>query len=311
VASSLEAAAAQETPVLDVNRPDAAIQAAGGAVLRPGPDGEHHVLLVHRPAYDDWTLPKGKLLEGESHESAAVREVEEETGVWAELGEALPMVSYRDRFDRPKEVRYWAMRVVKERPFAPNAEVDEIRWLSLDEASRLLSYDHDREVLSTVHGGPGAGPGTVYLVRHAKAGDRAAWSEDDRLRPLSKKGRRQGEALLKVFRPIEVTRIVSSPYDRCVQTVRPLAVQRGVIVEIAEELAEGADVQAARALVDALPGGSIVCSHGDVIPALLGWFAARGAPVAEATLCQKGSVWALSRAFGRVVEARYTPPPVE
>jgi 8-oxo-dGTP diphosphatase len=100
---------------------------------------------VHRPKYDDWTLPKGKLDPGESHERAALREVTEETGFVAELGADLGDVHY-DHDDRPKRVRYWSMRALSGR-FEPNDEVDDLRWLSPDDATRLLSYERDRELV--------------------------------------------------------------------------------------------------------------------------------------------------------------------
>jgi 8-oxo-dGTP diphosphatase len=104
------------------------------------------VLLVHRPKYDDWTLPKGKLDKGESFEDAARREVEEETGFVCELGEELQSTTYHDRHGRLKLVRYWEMTPV-EGEFVPNDEVDELRWLARDEARELLSYERDRDVL--------------------------------------------------------------------------------------------------------------------------------------------------------------------
>jgi 8-oxo-dGTP diphosphatase len=117
------------------------IEAAGGVVVRDG-----QVALVHRPRYDDWTLPKGKLDSGESSEEAAVREVEEETGVRARLVRELPATNYEVN-GRPKEVRYWLMDVEHEGLFTPNDETDQLRWVSPDEALRLLTYDRDRDVV--------------------------------------------------------------------------------------------------------------------------------------------------------------------
>jgi 8-oxo-dGTP diphosphatase len=122
------------------------VQAAGGVVRQPAGDGGTEVLVVHRPRYDDWTLPKGKLQPGETHEEAALREVEEETGLVCELGRELPSTSYRDSRGRPKAVRYWAMRRL-EGEFEPNHEVDRVRWLAPEAAIELVSYDRDRDVL--------------------------------------------------------------------------------------------------------------------------------------------------------------------
>jgi 8-oxo-dGTP diphosphatase len=120
------------------------VQAAGGVVVRDG-----RVAVVHRPKYEDWTLPKGKLDPGEDFEEAALREVGEETGLRCELGRELPSTSYRDSKDRPKVVRYWEMTPVAGE-FEPNSEVDELRWLEPDEAAALLTYDRDREVLAAL-----------------------------------------------------------------------------------------------------------------------------------------------------------------
>jgi 8-oxo-dGTP diphosphatase len=116
-----------------------AVHAAGGVVLRDG-----RVAVVHRPRYDDWSLPKGKLDPDESFEDAALREVEEETGLRCRLVRELPAVEYDVR-GRPKLVRYWSMEVMDETPFVPNEEVDEVRWLEPREALAVLSYDRDRE----------------------------------------------------------------------------------------------------------------------------------------------------------------------
>jgi 8-oxo-dGTP diphosphatase len=125
----------------------AEVRAAGGVVRR---DGE--VLVVHRPRYDDWTLPKGKLDPGEDFEEAALREVEEETGYRCRLGRELPSIEYRDRRGRLKLVRYWAMEP-EAGVFVPNKEVDEVRWLAVEEALELMTYDRDRDVLRAL-GGP-------------------------------------------------------------------------------------------------------------------------------------------------------------
>jgi 8-oxo-dGTP diphosphatase len=122
------------------------IRAAGGIVARAGLDGAPELLLVHRPAYDDWTFPKGKADAGESDEACALREVEEETGLACELVESLGETSYVDAKGRPKTVRYFSMRPLGG-SFAPHDEVDEIRWLSVGQARSLLTYGRDRELL--------------------------------------------------------------------------------------------------------------------------------------------------------------------
>ena len=122
------------------------VRAAGGVVLRRGPAGMPETVLVHRPAYDDWTLPKGKLLEGETEEEAAVREVQEETGLCCELGHEVGTTSYRDSQGRQKTARYWEMTPI-EGELTPTNEVDEARWVALDDAAGMLTYARDRELL--------------------------------------------------------------------------------------------------------------------------------------------------------------------
>ena len=127
----------------------ALVRAAGGVVTRPSTNGVE-VLVVHRPRYDDWSLPKGKAEPGETDEETARREVEEETGYACALGRELATDRYVDRHGRDKQVRYWMMTVEHERPWAPNREVDERRWLPPDRAADLLSYDADRELVTTL-----------------------------------------------------------------------------------------------------------------------------------------------------------------
>jgi len=125
------------------------VRAAGGVVIRDGERGPE-VVVVHRPRYDDWSLPKGKCDPGETDEQCAVREVEEETGLRCALGPELLPTRYVDRKGRPKVVRYWQMRVLGSRPFEPNEEIDALRWVPLDEAAVGLTYGHDAELLANV-----------------------------------------------------------------------------------------------------------------------------------------------------------------
>jgi 8-oxo-dGTP diphosphatase len=123
------------------------VSAAGGVVWRRRADGGREVVVIHRPRYDDWSLPKGKVEPGETVTEAALREVIEETGLVCQLGPPLGTVQYKDRNGRDKVVHYWSMEPTEDRGFLPGDEVDDRRWLPLADARRLISYDRDRDIL--------------------------------------------------------------------------------------------------------------------------------------------------------------------
>ena len=282
------------------------VRAAGGIVLRgEGPD--RSVALVHRPRYDDWSFPKGKLDDGEDEAAAALREVEEETGLRCRLGPSVGAVTYRDRRGRAKVVRYFRMDADGGR-FTPNHEVDDLRWVPIEDAVRLLSYAHDRSLLRQVLAGLPAS--ALYVVRHAKAGIRAAWSGPDEERPLTRRGRKQARRLVERFQGLEIRRILSSPFLRCVQTVEPLGEARGLAVEAIPELREGASVEellGALAWLD--EGPTVVCGHGTEIRSMIDRLEAGGATIEGARGIAKGSVWVLDREGERIVAAHYLPAP--
>ena len=152
-------------------------------------------------------------------------------------------------------------------------------------------------------------PVTVFLIRHAHAGDRSAWSGDDRLRPLSKRGFAQAEDIARFLGDEPITVIRSSPAIRCLQTVAPLARARMSTVESDARLVEGSDAEAARALIDEFVDDHIaLCSHGDVIPELIGLLRSQGVPT-EGRGCEKGSIWRLDREGKSIVNARYIGRP--
>jgi 8-oxo-dGTP diphosphatase len=152
---------------------------------------------------------------------------------------------------------------------------------------------------------------TIYLVRHAKAGERGSWPGDDELRPLSQRGYRQAVGFVEILHDGAYERLLSSPYVRCLQSLTPLAYARGLAIEPVDALAEGASLDDALTLVRKhVSHGAVLCSHGDVIPMLLEHYAGRGVDLGPAPQCPKGCTWVLDPdATGEIRRARYLPPP--
>ena len=221
-------------------------------------------MLVHRPAYDDWTFPKGKLKAGEDEHEAALREVEEETGLRCALGAELGTSAYVDARGRDKVVRFWLMRQIAG-TLAAAHETDEAQWFGVEGALRMLSYERDRKLLARFMELV-SDMVPVYLLRHAKAGDRRRWSEPDHLRPLTPAGWRQAEGLVEAYAGRELTRLLTSPYVRCSQTLEALAADRALSIETTDALAEGTDLEDVIELARdvAADGPAVLCTHGDI-----------------------------------------------
>lgn len=283
------------------------ILAAGGVVWRKG-SSDLEFLIVHRPRYHDWTLPKGKLDNGESLMQAAYREVEEETGYRCRIGPKLATTDYFTSNGNHKSVHYWAMEAAKG-DFTPNSEVDKAEWLSAREAIVRLTYEHDRRLVTDLPGGLKKNPDRVWVVRHADTGSRSDWDGADRFRPLSDKGRSQSKALASFLRFQATGDLLSSPYERCHATLQPLAKKLGLNVLIEPALEEGAGAKGAMTIVDSVPPGSVISSHGDVIPAMLDRAVARGLELASPFECKKASIWVIERDDGSLRTATYLPPP--
>lgn len=297
------------------------IRAAGGVLWRlasTGPGEETvEVALIHRPRYDDWSLPKGKIASGESEVDCAIREVLEETGHHVRLGRPLGETRYLKKQDgivRPKVVRWWAMEATGG-AFSATREVDELRWMTLASANELLTREHDRNLLDRFVHGP-APTRTVLLVRHASAGSRREWKADDRDRPLDECGWQQADELVRLLAHFAPSRIVSADYTRCRQTVRALAEALGLPIEDEPAFSEAgypgqedAAVHLLRTL--GMPhDATVVSSQGDVIADLIARLASSDdvdLPSPGGT--EKGGTWALTFRGDRLADAEYFSAP--
>ena len=279
-------------------------RAAGGVVWRVGGRGVE-LLQVHRPKYGDWTFPKGKVENGESLLECARREVWEEAGVTPVVGRYLGRISYRKWTGRPKEVDYWAMRA-DQVAFVPSAEVDRIRWLDESVLTGHVSYKSERELVHGLGSGWREPADRILLTRHAKAGARGSWGSDDSTRPLSKRGTSQAEAIVAQLRWFDIDTIVTSPANRCTETVAPLARARGLVPEISADLWEDAGRVQVEALVEGPTKGTrLLCSHRANVRKVLRKLVGDPASLRF----QKGSTWVFDFAGRDLATANYLAAP--
>ena len=243
------------------------ILAAGVVTFRPG----REVLLVHRPKYDDWSFPKGKLDRGEHATAAAVREVAEETGVHVRLGPPLPLQRYRVARGM-KTVYYWTGRVVGDDDvshYRPNEEIDDVRWVPVAEAVDLLTYDFDRQTLEDATA-VRRKTRPLVVLRHAVARSRRTWRGDDSDRPLLRTGEAQADRLVPLLAAYDAAVVVSSSSKRCVQTVQPYVETTGYELDTRKRLSEEhATEKSVERIVEELldnPRGGVVCTHRPVLP---------------------------------------------
>jgi len=289
-----------------------AVFAAGAVLWRPGDDAPE-VAVIHRPRYDDWSLPKGKVDPGETEPVTAVREVAEETGYAAHLGRRLAAVTYPVD-QSTKKVRYWTARAIGGE-FSPNSEVDELKWLPISEAIKAVGYPHDRKVLRRFKKLP-ADTKTVLIVRHGTAGSKSRYKGDDRNRPLDKHGRAQAESLVGQLLSFGAERLYAADRTRCHQTIAPLAEELGVDISSEPLLTEEAYAENRKASrnrfveIATAEGTPVICTQGKVIPDLISWWCERDEVRPDKSRNRKGSTWVLSLYDGRLIAADHIGSPL-
>lgn len=250
------------------------VLAAGVLCWRSTPAGIE-LLMVHRPKYDDWSFPKGKLEAGETLPECAIRELGEETGVEAVLGRALPSVRYLDQNGAVKQADYWVARPLRQGArTAPLSEIDAVEWVPLEKVGERLAHPTDAAPLDAiaamaVDGELDTTP--VLVVRHGTARPRDAWARADAERPLIGSGRRQAASLVSLLTCWQPEHILSSPWRRCIDTITPYAARAKVKVRTKGGLTERGfrrdQDKARKHLMDLVDRGrpSLICTHRPVL----------------------------------------------
>jgi 8-oxo-dGTP diphosphatase len=299
------------------------IEAAGAVVLRAAGDGAREVLAVHRPRYQDWSLPKGKLEPGESLPAAAVREVAEETAHSIRLMSPLDDSRHRSSKSAEKRVSWWHGLAVAEAPVElgdpehpvdeSSLEVDQVAWLSLTEAAERLSYQQDRELLAQAAEQPTTTP--LIVVRHAKAVSRKDWDGSDPDRPLRARGRVQSRRLVPLLAAYGVQELITSPWLRCAATLQPYSLEakiRSTALPILNEEEGSDDPDGVAAAIEELRERAVVghrpiaiCGHRPVLPHMLAALDLPARPLATAEcvvvhLTDTGEVHAVERHRPRI-----------
>ncbi|HOA87134.1 MAG: NUDIX domain-containing protein [Microbacteriaceae bacterium] len=260
---------------------DTAVYAAGAVVWRLI-DGKPLILVIHRTAYADVTLPKGKVDPGETLAETAVREVYEETGIAVALGVPVGVSRYQLPGKRQKIVHYWAAeareKAIRASQFVPNKEIAALEWVSIKRARQYLSYPVDVEILENFASLVASGvlrTFPIIALRHAKAASRFDWDGEDASRPLTARGARQAAAIAGPLRAFGVRRIISSTAVRCVTTVTPLAAALGRTITRTDAISQDA-WESGEADVRGVVGArvragkpAVLCSHGPVLPDIL------------------------------------------
>ena len=282
------------------------ILAAGALVWRKSKEKKIEIAVIHRPKYNDWTIPKGKVELNESSIACAYREVIEETSLETEFGMYLGEVKYQS-LDGPKQVSFWSAQVVKENTLTPNSEVDEIKWVEAAKAAKFLSLESDKEILSKFNKLKYESKPLV-LLRHAKALSRDEWQGDDDDRPLDSLGQMQAKRLLSIYQAFNLEQIHTSDAIRCYDTVEPMAKALGLRLEVSNNLSESAfkkdkedAFDYARDLIKS-DKRALLCSHNPILPKVLNKLTKKSDVESDEEKLYPADAWVIHRIGKEIIQ---------
>jgi 8-oxo-dGTP diphosphatase len=283
-----------------------AISAAGAVVWRKHKDNFTEVAIIHRPKYDDWSFPKGKLEVGESLIACAHREVLEETNLQTEFGPHLGQVEYFTP-DGLKKVTYWSAKVIAEKPFRANTEVDQLKWIPITKVIEVLTNETDKEIFDKfVKVKFNSKP--FILLRHAKAITRDEWQGEDDDRPLSSSGQNQAMRLLSTYQVFNIDQIHSSDAVRCYDTVKSMAKGLDIKLEVSSKLSESTykkDKEKAFDYVRELikeDKSILICSHNPILPKMLNKLTKKSEIEADEDKLSPADGWVIHRSGKEIIQ---------
>jgi 8-oxo-dGTP diphosphatase len=283
-----------------------AISAAGAVVWRKHKDNFTEVAIIHRPKYDDWSFPKGKIEVGESLIACAHREVLEETNLQTEFGPHLGQVEYFTP-DGLKKVTYWSAKVIAEKPFRANTEVDQLKWIPITKVIEVLTNETDKEIFDKfVKVKFNSKP--FILLRHAKAITREEWQGEDDDRPLSSSGQNQAMRLLSTYQVFNIDQIHSSDAVRCYDTVKSMAKGLDIKLEVSSKLSESTykkDKEKAFDYVRELikeDKSILICSHNPILPKMLNKLTKKSEIEADEDKLSPADGWVIHRSGKEIIQ---------
>ena len=281
------------------------IQAAGAVVWRNNKD-KTEVAIIHRPKYNDWSFPKGKLEVGESLIACAHREVFEETNIQTEFGPFLGDIEYLTP-DGKKQVSFWAAKVITHKDFSPNSEVDQLKWVEVKKVKELLTLETDKKILAQFMK-LDFDTKPFILHRHAKAITRDEWQGDDDDRPLDSLGQNQAKRLLSIYQVYNIEQIHTSDAVRCYDTVNPMVKGLGIKLEVTGKLSESTykkDKEKAFDYAKDLIKEDVrilLCSHNPILPKMLNRLTKKSDVDADEGKLSPADGWVIHRSGKAIIQ---------